>query len=138
MSHRDYVFLRKTKLISEPDRWCIIGRSDSSESVDVVKSVVRVEQYEQTIAFQRNESGTGTKVFMYYFDNPGGSLPTWLINWAAKVTIVIDNFIPRLFFPAMVKVRFKRLDLRFLEIGALRVVFTKRDPEFPGISGQVV
>eukprot|EP00116_Pleurobrachia_bachei_P013119 sb/3473381/ len=36
------------------------------------------------------------------------------------------------------KVRFKRLDLRFLEIGVLRVVFTKRDPEFPGISGQVV
>eukprot|EP00116_Pleurobrachia_bachei_P015759 sb/3476021/ len=36
------------------------------------------------------------------------------------------------------KVRFKRLDLTFLEIGALRVVFTKRDPEFPGISGQVV
>eukprot|EP00116_Pleurobrachia_bachei_P015899 sb/3476161/ len=36
------------------------------------------------------------------------------------------------------KVRFKRLDLRFLEIGALRVVFTKRDPEFPGMSGQVV
>eukprot|EP00116_Pleurobrachia_bachei_P010689 sb/3470951/ len=36
------------------------------------------------------------------------------------------------------KVRFKRLDQKFLEIGVLRVVFTKRDPEFPGISGQVV
>eukprot|EP00116_Pleurobrachia_bachei_P013800 sb/3474062/ len=36
------------------------------------------------------------------------------------------------------KVHFKRLDLRFLEIGVLRVIFTKRDPEFPGISGQVV
>eukprot|EP00116_Pleurobrachia_bachei_P012263 sb/3472525/ len=34
--------------------------------------------------------------------------------------------------------RFKRLDLRFLEIGVLRVIFTKRDPQFPGISGQVV
>lgn len=22
---------------------------------------------------------------MYYFDNPGGMIPTWLINWAAKV-----------------------------------------------------
>eukprot|EP00116_Pleurobrachia_bachei_P016554 sb/3476816/ len=31
-----------------------------------------------------------------------------------------------------------RLDLRFLEIGVLHIVFTKRDPEFPGISGQVV
>ena len=23
--------------------------------------------------------------FMHYYDNPGGSIPTWLINWAAKV-----------------------------------------------------
>eukprot|EP00116_Pleurobrachia_bachei_P011783 sb/3472045/ len=44
----------------------------------------------------------------------------------------------RLTCAAATKVRIKRLDLRFLEIGALRVVFTKRDPEFPGISGQVV
>eukprot|EP00116_Pleurobrachia_bachei_P018399 sb/3478661/ len=35
------------------------------------------------------------------------------------------------------KLRFKRLDLRFLEIGVLCVMFTKRDPGFPGISGQV-
>ena len=40
--------------------------------------------------------------------------------------------------PCYTKVRFKRLDPRFLEIGALRVVFTKRDPDFQGISGQVV
>lgn len=25
-------------------------------------------------------------VFMYYFDNPGGQIPSWLINWAAKVS----------------------------------------------------
>lgn len=24
-------------------------------------------------------------VFMNYFDNPGGMIPTWLVNWAAKV-----------------------------------------------------
>lgn len=23
---------------------------------------------------------------MNYFDNPGGNIPTWLINWAAKVS----------------------------------------------------
>ena len=120
MSHRDYVFLRKSKLIADPDRWCIIGKvgavlikfgrfefslftklgsrggttssecsslwcsqavlllclfslfttdhvpllsgkSDNSEHVDAVKSVIRVDQYEQTIAFQRNQSGNGTK-----------------------------------------------------------------------------
>ena len=25
--------------------------------------------------------------YMYYFDNPGGMIPTWLINWAAKVKV---------------------------------------------------
>eukprot|EP00116_Pleurobrachia_bachei_P015871 sb/3476133/ len=39
---------------------------------------------------------------------------------------------------SQIKVRFKRLDLRFLQIGALLVVFTKRDLEFPGVAGQVV
>lgn len=29
-------------------------------------------------------------VFLNYFDNPGGMIPTWLINWAAKV---ISQFI---------------------------------------------
>lgn len=24
-------------------------------------------------------------VFMTYFDNPGGMIPAWLVNWAAKV-----------------------------------------------------
>lgn len=24
-------------------------------------------------------------VFMYYFDNPGGQIPSWVVNWAAKV-----------------------------------------------------
>lgn len=26
-------------------------------------------------------------VFMNYFDNPGGMIPTWLVNWAAKVSV---------------------------------------------------
>lgn len=31
-----------------------------------------------------SDGGCGTKVFMNYFDNPGGMIPTWLVNWAAK------------------------------------------------------
>lgn len=26
-------------------------------------------------------------VFMNYFDNPGGMIPAWLVNWAAKVSV---------------------------------------------------
>eukprot|EP00116_Pleurobrachia_bachei_P017437 sb/3477699/ len=36
------------------------------------------------------------------------------------------------------KVRFKRLGLRFLEIKGRSVYLLKGDPEFPGISGQVL
>lgn len=28
-------------------------------------------------------------VFMNYFDNPGGMIPTWLVNWAAKVSVIL-------------------------------------------------
>ena len=28
-------------------------------------------------------------VFMNYFDNPGGMIPTWLVNWAAKVSAAL-------------------------------------------------
>lgn len=31
-------------------------------------------------------------VFMNYFDNPGGSIPTWLVNWAAKVSACLLYF----------------------------------------------
>lgn len=29
-------------------------------------------------------------VFMNYFDNPGGMIPSWLVNWAAKVSGLWD------------------------------------------------
>ena len=28
--------------------------------------------------------------FMYYYDNPKGMLPTWLINWAAQQRLAHD------------------------------------------------
>lgn len=37
-------------------------------------------------------------VFLNYFDNPGGSIPTWLVNWAAKVSA---RFFLHSFFPAV-------------------------------------
>lgn len=33
-------------------------------------------------------------VFMNYFDNPGGMIPTWLVNWAAKVSARIFILLP--------------------------------------------
>ena len=37
-----------------------------------------------------------SSAFMYYYDNPKGMIPAWLINWAAKVLyIYIYNYIHR-------------------------------------------
>ncbi len=30
---------------------------------------------------------------MYYYDNPKGMIPTWLINWAAKVGVPLPPFL---------------------------------------------
>ncbi|KAL5250514.1 hypothetical protein ACHWQZ_G016299 [Mnemiopsis leidyi] len=91
LSHRDYVFIRKNKIFQKTDdsprKWCIIGKADSSSTYEVKNGVIRVNEYEQTLAMQPSTSGPGTKVFLYYFDNPGGALPTWLINWAAKTGV---------------------------------------------------
>lgn len=91
MSHRDYVFIRKSKIFEKteniPKRWCVIGKADPSSTHEVPKSVIRVNDYEQTLALQASSNGLGTKVFLYYYDNPGGALPSWLINWAAKTGV---------------------------------------------------
>ena len=29
--------------------------------------------------------------YMKYYDNPGGMIPTWLINWGAKVSNAIPG-----------------------------------------------
>ncbi|KGL78196.1 Phosphatidylcholine transfer protein, partial [Tinamus guttatus] len=45
--------------------------------------IIRVQSYKQSLAIE-SDGKTGSKVYMYYFDNPGGMLPSWLVNWAAK------------------------------------------------------
>eukprot|EP00116_Pleurobrachia_bachei_P004029 sb/3464291/ len=69
--------------------------------------------------------------------------PVWrrrphLRVWRRHTRSVVGRIVRVFVAKRVTKVRFKRLDLRFLEIGVLLVIFTKRDPEFPGISGQVV
>lgn len=36
---------------------------------------------------------------MNYFDNPGGMIPTWLVNWAAKVSLVLLDSVQNLRAP---------------------------------------
>ena len=50
--------------------------------------------YHSTGTFWNDDDVMFTVAFMQYYDNIGGSIPTWLINWAAKVTHVkSENFV---------------------------------------------
>jgi len=57
-----------------------------SRKVDTLpekSKVIRVNDYKQFLIIQEDKDKR-TRAFMHYYDNPGGSIPTWLINWAAK------------------------------------------------------
>nr|XP_005911081.1 PREDICTED: phosphatidylcholine transfer protein [Bos mutus] len=85
MSNRDYVYVRqRQELDFEGQKVHVILAQSTSEPQFPEKSgVIRVKHYKQRLAIQ-SDGKKGSKVFMYYFDNPGGQIPSWVINWAAK------------------------------------------------------
>ncbi|XP_017275001.1 phosphatidylcholine transfer protein [Kryptolebias marmoratus] len=85
LSNRDYVYMRERRDLDVDGRkiWVILARSSPKTPCDEKKGVLRVNDYKQSVALESDGAG-GTKVFMNYFDNPGGMIPTWLVNWAAK------------------------------------------------------
>uniref|UniRef100_A0A6I8NS55 Phosphatidylcholine transfer protein n=1 Tax=Ornithorhynchus anatinus TaxID=9258 RepID=A0A6I8NS55_ORNAN len=61
----------------------ILAKSVSVPQCPEKSGIVRVKGYKQSLAI-RGDGKKGCRVYMYYFDNPGGQIPSWLINWAAK------------------------------------------------------
>ncbi|KAM7069160.1 phosphatidylcholine transfer protein isoform 1-T1 [Molossus nigricans] len=85
LSNRDYVYIRERRdLDVEGRKVCVVLAQSTSASCFAEKQgVIRVKKYKQSLAIE-SDGKKGSKVFMYYFDNPGGQIPSWLINWAAK------------------------------------------------------
>ncbi|XP_029998069.1 phosphatidylcholine transfer protein [Sphaeramia orbicularis] len=85
LSNRDYVYIRERRDLDVDGRkiWVILARSSPETPCPERSNVLRVKDYKQSVAME-TDGGSGTKVFMNYFDNPGGNIPTWLVNWAAK------------------------------------------------------
>eukprot|EP00128_Syssomonas_multiformis_P008773 Colp12_sorted_trinity150504_noHs@25560 len=90
LSYRDYVYhLEGRNLNSDPSNpeknaFVILGKSapNSSHVPSSKSSYVRINDYYQFMVVK--PQGKGCSVFMRYFDNPGGSIPTWVINWVAS------------------------------------------------------
>ncbi|XP_036693363.1 phosphatidylcholine transfer protein isoform X2 [Balaenoptera musculus] len=85
MSNRDYVYVRQRRELDHEGQkiHVILAQSTPVPQFPEKSGVIRVKQYKQSLAIQ-SDGKRGSKVFMYYFDNPGGQIPSWLVNWAAK------------------------------------------------------
>ncbi|KTF81660.1 hypothetical protein cypCar_00044158 [Cyprinus carpio] len=87
-SDMQYVYVRERRDLDVGGRkiWVVLAKSWSVPHCPEKKGVIRVEDYKQSLALESDGSGS-TKVFMNYFDNPGGMIQTWLVNWAAKTGV---------------------------------------------------
>ncbi|XP_053707145.1 phosphatidylcholine transfer protein isoform X2 [Synchiropus splendidus] len=88
LSNRDYVYVRERRILERDGRkvWVVLAKSSPETPCAEKSSVLRVKDYKQSLAME-SDGGQGTKMFMRYFDNPGGMIPTWLVNWAAKTGV---------------------------------------------------
>lgn len=86
--NRDYTFIRDSRKLDVDGitTYAILGKSYPFSSVTQKSGVIRVADFTQSLVLQNDEKNN-TKAYMYYFDNPGGMIPTWLINWAAKTGV---------------------------------------------------
>nr|KAF6296554.1 phosphatidylcholine transfer protein [Myotis myotis] len=86
MSNRDYVYIRQRRELDVEGRkiYVVLAQSTSVPQFAERSGVIRVKGYKQSLAIE-SDGKKGSKVFMHYFDNPGGQIPSWLINWAAKI-----------------------------------------------------
>ncbi|KAM9119421.1 phosphatidylcholine transfer protein isoform 2-T3 [Pangshura tecta] len=85
LSNRDYVYLRERRDMEVDGQkiWVMLAKSVSLPQCPEKPGIIRVNSYVQSLVLA-SDGKTGSKVYMYYFDNPGGMIPSWLINWAAK------------------------------------------------------
>ncbi|XP_067859891.1 phosphatidylcholine transfer protein [Heptranchias perlo] len=86
LSNRDYVYARECHDLDVDGRkiWVIVAKCVTG--LPAKSGIIRVEDYHQTLVLE-GDGKQGTKVFLHYFDNPGGKIPTFLINWAAKTGV---------------------------------------------------
>ncbi|XP_068595914.1 phosphatidylcholine transfer protein [Brachionichthys hirsutus] len=88
LSNRDYVYVRERRDLEVDSRkiWVILARSSPATPCGEKSGVVRVQDYKQSVVME-SDGACGTKVFMNYFDNPGGFIPSWLVNRAAQTGV---------------------------------------------------
>ncbi|XP_042304044.1 phosphatidylcholine transfer protein isoform X1 [Sceloporus undulatus] len=92
LTNRDYVFIRERQDMEVDGKmiYVVLAKSVNSSKFPEKPGIVRVKNYRQSVAFQ-SDGKKGSKVFMSYFDDPGGKLPSWMVNWTTKTGV--PNFL---------------------------------------------
>ncbi|XP_020847591.1 phosphatidylcholine transfer protein isoform X2 [Phascolarctos cinereus] len=85
MYNRDYVYIRDRRDLDLNGRTVhvMLAKSISVPEIPEKDGIIRVSDYRQSLMIE-SDGKNGCKVSMFYHDNPGGMIPSWLINWAAK------------------------------------------------------
>jgi len=81
------------KIEDDGKEYCVIlarpadpSNLSPNEIVKEKNGVVRVTEFQQFLVCVDNGDGT-CHIFMHYFDNPKGNIPTWAINMVAKTGV---------------------------------------------------
>ncbi|KAI4566076.1 hypothetical protein MJG53_014753 [Ovis ammon polii x Ovis aries] len=87
MGKRECVYVRQRRDLNF-EGWkvhVILAQSISVPWFSEKSGMIRVKQYKQSLAIQSYDSWR-SEVFMYYFNNPGGQIPFWILNNFTKPT----------------------------------------------------
>mmetsp|Transcript_5573 Transcript_5573/g.15790 ORF Transcript_5573/g.15790 Transcript_5573/m.15790 type:complete len:229 (+) Transcript_5573:69-755(+) len=88
-SNREYVFQRKYKHDVENNFYAIDSKATENDKRPSKKaSGVRVEVFESTLVVRELEGDPSSCEYIsLYMENPGGSIPMWLFNWAISSAV---------------------------------------------------
>ncbi|KAI4532948.1 hypothetical protein MG293_015967 [Ovis ammon polii] len=91
MGKRECVYVRQRRDLNFEGRkvYVILAQSISVPWFSEKSGMIRVKQYKQSLAIQSYDSWR-SEVFMYYFNNPGGQIPFWILNNFTKQRRELD------------------------------------------------
>eukprot|EP00189_Rhodosorus_marinus_P008575 CAMPEP_0184753998 /NCGR_PEP_ID=MMETSP0315-20130426/44394_1 /TAXON_ID=101924 /ORGANISM="Rhodosorus marinus, Strain UTEX LB 2760" /LENGTH=220 /DNA_ID=CAMNT_0027233397 /DNA_START=94 /DNA_END=756 /DNA_ORIENTATION=+ len=85
-SNRDYVYARRHR--KEVDgSYVFLSRATANEKLPEVKKKVRVLDYFGSVVLRPRESADVTEYVYSFFDDPRGTIPKSIINWAVSTAI---------------------------------------------------
>ena len=88
MSNRDYVYKQRFLKDSASSFYVAVRRNLFSHPLKPPSSkVVRVPLYRSDLCAKPSDDLRGTHYVSLYFEDPDGSLPSWLVNWALKKAV---------------------------------------------------